>query len=67
LDCKVYVIGNIHFEKAIAPFGVLLFMLTGTVAGLYVGTEYGVERIRGTRDWVILSTPFVQLSIFFLQ
>ncbi|QCE16194.1 hypothetical protein DEO72_LG11g3207 [Vigna unguiculata] len=23
----------------------------GTVAGLYVGTEYGVERIRGTRDW----------------
>ncbi|KAI5666028.1 hypothetical protein M9H77_15881 [Catharanthus roseus] len=23
----------------------------GTVAGLYVGMEYGVERIRGTRDW----------------
>ncbi|XP_014496583.1 outer envelope pore protein 16, chloroplastic [Vigna radiata var. radiata] len=23
----------------------------GTVAGLYVGTGYGVERIRGTRDW----------------
>ncbi|KAK7335773.1 hypothetical protein VNO80_27807 [Phaseolus coccineus] len=23
----------------------------GTVAGLYVGAEYGVERIRGTRDW----------------
>ncbi|KAL1298497.1 hypothetical protein AAHE18_18G037400 [Arachis hypogaea] len=23
----------------------------GTVAGLYVGTEYGVERIRGKRDW----------------
>ncbi|XP_047165489.1 outer envelope pore protein 16, chloroplastic [Vigna umbellata] len=23
----------------------------GTVAGFYVGTEYGVERIRGTRDW----------------
>ncbi|KAK4265822.1 hypothetical protein QN277_026823 [Acacia crassicarpa] len=23
----------------------------GTTAGLYVGTEYGVERIRGTRDW----------------
>ncbi|KAG9454717.1 hypothetical protein H6P81_007621 [Aristolochia fimbriata] len=23
----------------------------GTVAGVYVGMEYGVERIRGTRDW----------------
>ncbi|GAA0152995.1 amino acid transporter [Lithospermum erythrorhizon] len=23
----------------------------GTVAGLYVGMEYGMERIRGTRDW----------------
>ncbi|CAJ1955726.1 unnamed protein product [Sphenostylis stenocarpa] len=23
----------------------------GTIAGVYVGTEYGVERIRGTRDW----------------
>ncbi|CAA2971957.1 outer envelope pore 16, chloroplastic [Olea europaea subsp. europaea] len=23
----------------------------GTVAGVYVGLEYGVERIRGTRDW----------------
>ncbi|KAG6417986.1 hypothetical protein SASPL_120183 [Salvia splendens] len=23
----------------------------GTVAGLYVGLEYGVERLRGTRDW----------------
>ncbi|GMY39386.1 Outer envelope pore protein 16, chloroplastic [Fagus crenata] len=23
----------------------------GTVAGVYVGTEYGVERIRGTSDW----------------
>ncbi|KAI4334524.1 hypothetical protein L6164_019207 [Bauhinia variegata] len=23
----------------------------GTIAGLYVGAEYGVERIRGTRDW----------------
>ncbi|MCI05780.1 outer envelope pore protein [Trifolium medium] len=28
----------------------------GAIAGVYVGTEYGVERIRGTRDWVILST-----------
>ena len=23
----------------------------GTVAGVYVGMEYGIERIRGTRDW----------------
>ncbi|XP_051120885.1 outer envelope pore protein 16, chloroplastic [Andrographis paniculata] len=23
----------------------------GTMAGVYVGMEYGVERIRGTRDW----------------
>ncbi|CAK7331546.1 unnamed protein product [Dovyalis caffra] len=23
----------------------------GTVAGMYVGMEYGMERIRGTRDW----------------
>lgn len=26
----------------------------GTVAGVYVGMEYGVERIRGTRDWVFI-------------
>ncbi|XP_052187349.1 outer envelope pore protein 16, chloroplastic [Diospyros lotus] len=23
----------------------------GTIAGVYVGMEYGMERIRGTRDW----------------
>ncbi|XAR58988.1 hypothetical protein NMG60_11014593 [Bertholletia excelsa] len=23
----------------------------GTIAGAYVGMEYGVEKIRGTRDW----------------
>ncbi|KAD5317606.1 hypothetical protein E3N88_17552 [Mikania micrantha] len=23
----------------------------GTVAGVYVGMEYGFERVRGTRDW----------------
>ncbi|GFP82336.1 outer envelope pore protein 16 chloroplastic, partial [Phtheirospermum japonicum] len=23
----------------------------GTVAGVYVGLEYGAEKIRGTRDW----------------
>ncbi|XP_071697089.1 outer envelope pore protein 16, chloroplastic [Rutidosis leptorrhynchoides] len=23
----------------------------GSVAGVYVGMEYGVERVRGTRDW----------------
>lgn len=32
-----------------------LSTLTGAIGGVYVGTEYGVERIRGTRDWVILS------------
>ncbi|OAY45786.1 outer envelope pore protein 16, chloroplastic [Manihot esculenta] len=25
--------------------------LWGTVAGVYVGMEYGMERVRGTRDW----------------
>jgi len=44
-------------------------MLIGTLAGVYLGMEYGVERIRGTRDWVILSIgwlflPFAQLSAF---
>ncbi|GMY39378.1 outer envelope pore protein 16, chloroplastic-like [Fagus crenata] len=28
----------------------------GTVAGVYVGMEYGVERIRGTSDWKIHKT-----------
>ncbi|XP_062084957.1 outer envelope pore protein 16, chloroplastic [Humulus lupulus] len=23
----------------------------GTVAGVYVGMDYGIERVRGTRDW----------------
>ncbi|XP_010510565.1 PREDICTED: outer envelope pore protein 16-1, chloroplastic-like [Camelina sativa] len=23
----------------------------GAAAGVYVGTEYGIERVRGTRDW----------------
>ncbi|KAF8402913.1 hypothetical protein HHK36_011005 [Tetracentron sinense] len=23
----------------------------GTIAGVYVGMEYGMERVRGTRDW----------------
>ncbi|CAN8315194.1 unnamed protein product [Cochlearia groenlandica] len=23
----------------------------GAVGGVYVGTEYGIERVRGTRDW----------------
>lgn len=35
-------------------------MLTGTIAGVYVGLEYGVERIRGTRDWVLI---FFRLKI----
>ncbi|XP_027109213.1 outer envelope pore protein 16, chloroplastic isoform X1 [Coffea arabica] len=29
----------------------IFISLTGTVAGVYVGLEYGVERIRGVRDW----------------
>jgi hypothetical protein len=29
-------------------------LFTGTVAGVYVGMEYGVERVRGTTDWVCL-------------
>lgn len=29
------------------------FALSGTVAGVYVGMEYGMGRVRGTRDWVI--------------
>ncbi|RZC88438.1 hypothetical protein C5167_016243 [Papaver somniferum] len=24
----------------------------GDVAGVYVGLEYGMERVRGTRDWI---------------
>lgn len=28
------------------------YLPTGTVAGVYVGMEFGVEKVRGTRDWV---------------
>lgn len=35
----------------------------GTVAGVYVGMEYGMERIRGTRDWVISNFSMMQLVI----
>eukprot|EP01018_Ginkgo_biloba_P033029 Gb_05949 [translate_table: standard] len=28
----------------------------GTVAGIYTGMEYGVERVRGRRDWVLCLT-----------
>lgn len=38
-------------------------MLTGTVAGVYVGMEYGVGRVRGTRDWVLI---FVIANFFTL-
>jgi len=38
-------------------------MLIGTVAGVYVGMEYGMERIRGTKDWVILNSPFLWLEV----
>ncbi|XP_040865343.1 outer envelope pore protein 16, chloroplastic-like isoform X2 [Glycine max] len=39
----------------------------GTIAGVYVGMEYGVERIRGTRDWVILSRGWLDLHLPFAQ
>lgn len=26
--------------------------LIGSVAGVYVGVDYGMEQIRGTNDWV---------------
>ena len=35
---------------------------TGTVAGVYVGMEYGAERIRGTRDWVEFLTTIENTS-----
>ncbi|KAB5520318.1 hypothetical protein DKX38_024637 [Salix brachista] len=31
--------------------GFVCAVLHRTVAGLYVGMEYGMERVRGTRDW----------------
>ncbi|KAL6506375.1 Outer envelope pore protein 16, chloroplastic [Orobanche gracilis] len=31
----------------------------GTVAGVYVGLEYGVERIRGTRDWALQKNAMI--------
>lgn len=34
---------------------------SGSVAGVYVGTEYGIERIRGTRDWVLLRSFVITL------
>ncbi|KAA8543879.1 hypothetical protein F0562_021944 [Nyssa sinensis] len=37
----------------------------GTIAGLYVGMEYGAERIRGTRDWVFPEYFFIPwLNLF---
>lgn len=35
----------------------LCYAFTGTTAGVYVGMEYGMESIRGTRDWVNSSFP----------
>lgn len=35
----------------------------GTIAGVYVGMEYGVERIRGTRDWVSI-LRWCHISLF---
>ncbi|KAF5777476.1 hypothetical protein HanXRQr2_Chr12g0536111 [Helianthus annuus] len=28
----------------------------GTIAGVYVGMEYGVEGVRGVRDWVNINS-----------
>ncbi|KAJ0084185.1 hypothetical protein Patl1_30916 [Pistacia atlantica] len=32
-------------------FNILICATTGTVGGVYVGMEYGAERLRGTKDW----------------
>lgn len=32
-------------------FGFILFV--GTVGGVYLGVDYGIASIRGTRDWVL--------------
>lgn len=45
----------------------LLLKLTGAVAGVYVGAEYGVERIRGRRDWVRLLYLLVVLYMSKLE
>ncbi|KAL1827553.1 outer envelope pore protein 16, chloroplastic [Daucus carota subsp. sativus] len=47
---NVVVQGNFDLEKSLTKMckeGVFF----GTVAGVYVGMDYGMEKIRGTRDW----------------
>ena len=34
---------------------------SGTVAGVYVGVEYGIDKIRGHRDWVGIHLLFIYL------
>ncbi|KAL7247509.1 hypothetical protein ACSBR2_002426 [Camellia fascicularis] len=43
-------IGTVAAAKAAAEETYDIFK-SGTIAGVYVGMEYGMERVRGTRDW----------------
>uniref|UniRef100_A0A6N2ML15 Uncharacterized protein n=1 Tax=Salix viminalis TaxID=40686 RepID=A0A6N2ML15_SALVM len=43
-------IGTVAVTKSLAEEAYHI-VKGGTVAGLYVGMEYGMERVRGTRDW----------------
>lgn len=47
------------------------YIIIGTAAGVYAGMEYGVERIRGKRDWVIsdssmLGCIITSVELFYL-
>lgn len=39
---------------------------SGTVAGIYVGVEYRIEKIRGHRDWVGIHS-FVYLFVICIE
>lgn len=54
LDCKIK-------EKLTYFF----YALIGSVAGVYVGMEYGVGRIRGSRDWVC--SLDLALNVYFVH
>ncbi|GAU17337.1 hypothetical protein TSUD_110540 [Trifolium subterraneum] len=43
-------IGTVAATRALAE-DTYHIVRKGTIAGVYLGVEYGVERIRGTRDW----------------
>ncbi|RXH84570.1 hypothetical protein DVH24_032854 [Malus domestica] len=45
-----------HFCKLRTASTISSIALTGTVAGLYVGAEYGIERVGGHRDWTSIGT-----------